>query len=187
MKRKLILSRDAETDLTLIWVYYAEMSERAAQRIYHDIVSKYNLILQFPQAGRSRNELQVGLRSLPVGSHVIFYREIEDRIEIMRVIHGSRDIQDYLHRLSRRRDDQVDFEAIEITPFAGTVAAKLLALVEVAASDTHKEPGRHQHGGHDLSGAHCRLGILFLAVDDQKVGTKTVNCDNLFLHGCPPG
>ena len=41
-----------------------------------------------------------------------------------------------LHWLSGRRDEQVGFEAIEITSFAGTVATKLLALVEFAASDT---------------------------------------------------
>jgi hypothetical protein len=28
--RRLVISRDAEADLTLIWVYYAEKSERAA-------------------------------------------------------------------------------------------------------------------------------------------------------------
>ena len=46
-----------------------------------------------------------------------------------------------------------------------------------------KEPGRRQNGRHDLGGAHLGLRIVFLAVDDQKVGTKAVNCDNLFLHG----
>ena len=93
MRRRLAISSDAETDLLLIWVYHAEKSERAAKRIRKEIVSKYNLLLQYPMAGRSRDELQVGLRSLPVGNHVIFYREIEDRIEILRVLHGAQDIQ----------------------------------------------------------------------------------------------
>ena len=93
MRRKLVISRDAETDLTLLWVYRAEKSELSAQRIYQEIVSKYNLLLQFPLSGRSRNDLQEGLRSLPAGKHIIFYREAEDNIEVVRVLHGSQDIQ----------------------------------------------------------------------------------------------
>jgi toxin ParE1/3/4 len=92
VRRRLVISRNAETDLILIWVYYAEKSERAAQRIRQEIVSKYNLLLQFPLAGRNRDELQAGLRSLPVGNHIIFYREIEDGIEIVRVLHGAQDV-----------------------------------------------------------------------------------------------
>jgi len=33
MIRRLAISRDAETDLTLIWVYHADKSERAAKRM----------------------------------------------------------------------------------------------------------------------------------------------------------
>ena len=92
MRRRLVISRSAETDLILIWVYHAEKSEHAAQRIRQEIVSKYELLLQFPHSGRSRDELQVGLRSLPIGSYIIFYREIEDGIEIVRALHGAQDV-----------------------------------------------------------------------------------------------
>ena len=91
MIRKLVISRQAETDLILIWLFYAEKSERAASRIRQNIISKYNLLLQFPRAGRSREELKEGLRSLSVRNHLIFYREIEDGIEIVRVLHGAQD------------------------------------------------------------------------------------------------
>jgi toxin ParE1/3/4 len=33
------------------------------------------------------------LRSLPVGRYVIFYLAISRRVEIVRVLHGSRDIE----------------------------------------------------------------------------------------------
>lgn len=95
MIRRLIVSRDAEVDLTLIWVYYAEKSERAAKRIRQEISSKYSILLQFPQAGRTRDEIQKGLRSFPVGNYVIFYREIEDGIEIVRVLHSAQDTQGF--------------------------------------------------------------------------------------------
>jgi toxin ParE1/3/4 len=33
-----------------------------------------------------------GLRSHPVGNYVIYYREMKTGIEIVRVIHGARDV-----------------------------------------------------------------------------------------------
>ena len=42
--------------------------------------------------GRRREELAPGLRSILQGSYVIFYRLTEERIEIVRVLHVARDI-----------------------------------------------------------------------------------------------
>lgn len=45
-----------------------------------------------PQTGRRRDEIEPDLRSFPEGSYVVFYREIGQGIEIIPVLHGSRDI-----------------------------------------------------------------------------------------------
>jgi toxin ParE1/3/4 len=42
--------------------------------------------------GRARPELRPDLRSFPVGRFVIFYREVRDGIEIVRVLRGARDL-----------------------------------------------------------------------------------------------
>jgi len=42
--------------------------------------------------GRSRFDLSPELRGFPVGSHLIFYRPAVDGIEVIRVLHGARDI-----------------------------------------------------------------------------------------------
>lgn len=42
--------------------------------------------------GRLRDELTEGLRSFPVGRYVIFYRIVQDGVEIVRVLHGARDL-----------------------------------------------------------------------------------------------
>ena len=47
---------------------------------------------RFPNLGRARDELLPGLRSHPVGQHVVFYRVTDDEIIISRIIHGRRDI-----------------------------------------------------------------------------------------------
>lgn len=42
--------------------------------------------------GRSQGRLRPNLRSHPHGSYVIFYRAVEGGIEVVRVLHGARDI-----------------------------------------------------------------------------------------------
>ncbi len=39
-----------------------------------------------------RAELAADLRSFPFGRYVIFYAPIEDGIDVVRVLHGARDI-----------------------------------------------------------------------------------------------
>ena len=82
----------AERDLVAIWSFVGERSPEAADRLLDMIDEKCNVIAQTPGMGRSREELGPGLRTFPVGSYIIFHRPIEDGIEVVRVLHGARDI-----------------------------------------------------------------------------------------------
>jgi toxin ParE1/3/4 len=42
--------------------------------------------------GRNRPELALALRSFPVGNYIIFYRQIRNGIEVIRVLNAMRDI-----------------------------------------------------------------------------------------------
>ncbi len=69
---------------------------RAGQREYADkfiraIVSRFPKLAAMPQLGRRREELSPRLRSFPVGRYIIFYRPLENGIEIARVLDGARD------------------------------------------------------------------------------------------------
>jgi toxin ParE1/3/4 len=46
--------------------------------------------------GRERNDIAPGLRSFPVGKYLIFYRLIDEGLEIVRVLHGARNIENLL-------------------------------------------------------------------------------------------
>ena len=83
----------AESDLDAIWFYIAQDSPGQATRFLRTIDEKCRTLADAPMIGRSRPELAPGLRSLPVGNYAIFYRPIEDGIEIVRVLHQSRDIE----------------------------------------------------------------------------------------------
>ena len=43
--------------------------------------------------GRNRKALRPDTRSFPVGHYVLFYRPTSDGIEVIRVLHGARDVQ----------------------------------------------------------------------------------------------
>ena len=57
-----------------------------------EITEQYDRLLEFPFLGRRRPELGTEYRSLAVGNYVIFYRVSEMKLEISRVLHGSRDL-----------------------------------------------------------------------------------------------
>ncbi|MDX6710332.1 MAG: toxin ParE1/3/4 [Blastocatellia bacterium] len=94
---ELIYSPEAESDLIEIWLYIAEDKDpETADRVLSSVWDKCNALLKHPEMGRRREELAPGLRSIPKGSYVVFYRQAGDRIEIVRVLHGARDIEQHL-------------------------------------------------------------------------------------------
>jgi len=82
----------AHTDLTEIALYIAEQNSAAADCWLDMINEKCRLLAQMPELGRKRFDLSGGLRSLAVNNYVIFYRPISDGIQVIRVLHGARDI-----------------------------------------------------------------------------------------------
>ena len=92
--RKYRLSRTAEAELLELWAYILEesQSEKRADKVIGDIVRKFATLADFPNMGRSREELGAGYRSFPVRRHLIYYRLVADGIEISHVLHGAQDV-----------------------------------------------------------------------------------------------
>jgi toxin ParE1/3/4 len=86
------LTEEARQDLDEIWLYIAEDNPSAADGFLDTLYERFVLLAQQPFLGRARPELAPHLRSFPVGNYVIFYRPIDDGVEIARVLRGSRDI-----------------------------------------------------------------------------------------------
>jgi toxin ParE1/3/4 len=55
-----------------------------------EIEEKCVLLANHPQLGPARPDIAVNCRYLPVGSYLILYRLIPDGIEVVRVVQGSR-------------------------------------------------------------------------------------------------
>ena len=82
----------ATDDLAEIWDYIAEDSEAQADLFIDTLDRKLQLLAEQPNLGRSRGELAENMRSFPIGRYVIFYIVMPSCIQVVRVLHGARDL-----------------------------------------------------------------------------------------------
>jgi toxin ParE1/3/4 len=82
----------AALDVLDIWDYIAEDDVAAADRWVDELDATLRSLATQPMMGRARDELAEGLRSLPYRRYVIFYLPIDDGIDVVRVLHGARDV-----------------------------------------------------------------------------------------------
>jgi toxin ParE1/3/4 len=90
------VARRARADLDDIWYYVANESGsiEIANRLIDSITSRFFLLAVHPHLGRSRDDdFGPGSRSFPVGEYVIVYGVENEDVLILRVAHGSRDIE----------------------------------------------------------------------------------------------
>ncbi len=83
---------EAENDLLEIGTFIERDNPYAATSFIATIREKCEALVANPNMGRARPELIAGMRSFPVGQYVIFYRPDRNVLEIVRVLHGARDI-----------------------------------------------------------------------------------------------
>ncbi len=89
---RIIFAPAARIDLVEIGDYIALDNRAAAKRMVAALRERAMRLRDAPRSGRSRSELQAGLRSVAHGPYVIFYRVEDAAIRIQRIIHGARDI-----------------------------------------------------------------------------------------------
>jgi toxin ParE1/3/4 len=89
----------AKRDYVQIWVHIAENNLTAADRLVEQFDQAIEVLSRFPGMGRARDDLASGLRTYPVGNYLLMYRAMKGGIELVRVVHGARN----LRRLFRRR------------------------------------------------------------------------------------
>ncbi len=82
----------AEEDLIEIWTYIAQDSFIAADQVLDDIEAKFYMLADNPQMGRLRPDIAPELRYFTVAKYLILYRTISGGVQIVRVIHGARDL-----------------------------------------------------------------------------------------------
>ena len=93
VKYSLVRSDPAERDLLEIGRYIARDSVDAALRFLDRVDVALRTIERFPGVGQVRAEISEGVRSFPLGQYLLLYRVIDSEIQLLRVVHGARDIR----------------------------------------------------------------------------------------------
>lgn len=87
-----VRTQACDEDLLSIAVYIARDNLSAANTLIELFDQKFALLAEYPKLGRVRPELGRHARSMPVGNYLIIYRDLADRLEILRILHGARDL-----------------------------------------------------------------------------------------------
>jgi toxin ParE1/3/4 len=91
------LSLEASRDVQQIWAYIAADSIKAARRVRLQILDACRRIAENPGIGHRREDLtNKSVCFWPVGSYLIIYNPARRPIEIVRVVHGARDVPSLL-------------------------------------------------------------------------------------------
>jgi len=91
MARVLRRPRAAE-DIAAVWDFIADDNPDAADHWVDQLDTQLRLLATQPLLGRGRDELAPGIRSFPFGRYLVFYLPIGDGIDVVRVLHGTRDV-----------------------------------------------------------------------------------------------
>ena len=81
---RIILSPAAEIGAVEIWAYIAEDNPPAADGLLQRLDKVCRTLAIEPQLGKPVPKLAPNLRFLPIGTYLIFYRPLEDGVEIVR-------------------------------------------------------------------------------------------------------
>ncbi len=95
---KVEISPLAESDLENLWDYFSEYLFESAKQIIKEFGQKFDLLSENSKLGRSHDEFILHLRSFLHKKYIIFYFSIENGIEVFRVLHGARNIEDLFDR-----------------------------------------------------------------------------------------
>ncbi|WP_309740120.1 MULTISPECIES: type II toxin-antitoxin system RelE/ParE family toxin [unclassified Chamaesiphon] len=92
------ISQPAIRDLESISAYFADVNVEAGEKFLQGFNKRCQQLISFSNIGRSYDDLQTGLRGLPLDGYIILYRTMNDEIEIVRVVNGRQDLGSLFER-----------------------------------------------------------------------------------------
>ncbi len=92
MRYSVVVDRQARDDLVDIHAYIARDNPGAAARWIDELEEIIQSLADMPGRVPLRDDLRPGYRIMPIGNYLIFFRIIEQTVQVVRVIHGARDI-----------------------------------------------------------------------------------------------
>ncbi len=93
---KILLKRAAANDIDDIAGYIQQDNARRAESFTDEISAKIAVIAEHPLMYPARDDVKAGLRADLIGSYLVFFKIHVDSVEIVRVLHGARDLDNLL-------------------------------------------------------------------------------------------
>ncbi len=81
----------AKDDAIEIWVYIAQENEAAADKVIDRIDQRLKSLSFMPLSGTAMPFIAPDVRRTVVGRYSIYYRPVDDGIEVLRILHERRD------------------------------------------------------------------------------------------------
>ena len=91
-----VINELASQDLNHIADYFVANNIEAGEQFFQTFNRKCQQLVTFPNSGKNYESIRPGLRGVSFNGHIIFYRILEDGIEILRVVSGRRDFSSLL-------------------------------------------------------------------------------------------
>jgi toxin ParE1/3/4 len=82
----------ARRDLIDLWLEVSEVNPTAADELYHRLEARAEILRRFPQSGPARPDIAPEARALVEPPYLLLYRIIPAGVQIVRVLHGARNI-----------------------------------------------------------------------------------------------
>ena len=91
------LSEAADADLVEILEYGTDnFGQDRAEAYVASFQTTFDLIYRYPAAGAVHDEVRPPIRSLPHGSHRVFYDVFEAEVIVQRILHKAVDVKRHL-------------------------------------------------------------------------------------------
>jgi toxin ParE1/3/4 len=90
------ISSLARRDLDEIHDFIALDKPEAARRWLKKTMDQFAWLANDPGSGEARDDIRPEVRSVSHGNYVIFFRVRQEHLEIVRVLHGARDVRNLL-------------------------------------------------------------------------------------------
>lgn len=107
------LSVEAGSDLGNIWDYTNDnWGELQADRYIDQLHERFLWLAENPKLGMERSEIAQNYRSYIEGKHCIFYREMEEGIEIIAIPHQREDVIQHLsfdHSIEQQPEQEITY------------------------------------------------------------------------------
>lgn len=95
-KYQVEVSPVADQDIEDIGAYIFTKNPKAARELVDRIDQRIRAFEEYPFRGPARDDLLSGLRYLIEGEYLIFYIVEAERVRVLRVLHGRRDLRSEL-------------------------------------------------------------------------------------------